>query len=247
MEADKKQQLIDHYLTGKLSSEDLMILEAEAAQDDELLEELILAKSTIAGLKVQNKIQVKSELSAMYRKSEKWKLTKKRQTQKRLRLGIAASLFLAVTSVVFFYNINKNSNNPQQLFTDYYKPMPLSSVERGDKDETPEAFRYYSIEEYLLAAEAFEKIISKDPKNVKAKILLGNCYLNSGKEQSAIPIFEELKNEKDTIIAQYSHWYLSLAYLKLSQIEQCKESLSLVESSNMVHAKEASELLKELR
>ena len=59
MEADKKQQLIDHYLTGKLSSEDLMLLEAEAAQDEDLLEKLIVAKSTIAGLKVQNKIKVK--------------------------------------------------------------------------------------------------------------------------------------------------------------------------------------------
>lgn len=247
MEADNRQLLFEKYLDGKLSPENLAALQKEAENDPELLEELKLTRGLIAGLRVQEKRKVRAELTELYNASKDAPAAGKSKTFPYISYGIAASVLVIVVAVVLLYSRNSALDKSQELFASYYKPMIVQSADRGDGDGLPQALAYYSNEDYQRAAKSFEAIIAQNPTAIKSKALLGNCYLLLGRTEEAISLFEVLKNEKDPFIAQYSHWYLSLAYLKAGRLAHCRENLLQISKSDMVHSDDASELLTELQ
>ena len=65
MEESKAIQLIDDYLTGNLSEEDLLLLKEARANKNPLFEDLDVSKAVFSGLRVNHKNTLKSEFSDM--------------------------------------------------------------------------------------------------------------------------------------------------------------------------------------
>jgi len=247
MKTEKQQQLMDDYLNGVLSDEDLMLLRKEVELDPELLEELRNSKELLVGLKVQHKNSVKAELTALYQKT-KLKKEEKRRINPFYYYGIAASFLLLIAlGVVFFTQSSKNSH--EEIYATYYKPMAAVSNYRGTDTEDIKsvAIEYYKNQNYLAASHEFKLLLKSNKEDVYTKILLSNCYLNINKEQEAIAILAEIKDVDDLYYSQYIYWYLGLAYLKTDQVEKCQEIMSVIIASNMIHAKKANELLVKLQ
>jgi len=65
MNSDKAQQLIDDYLSGTISAEDMALLRQAKEENDPVMEELKLSKAVVSSLRVNHRMTLKSELTDM--------------------------------------------------------------------------------------------------------------------------------------------------------------------------------------
>ena len=71
MNPNKKQQLLNDYLEGNLSEEDLALLRKAKELNDPIIDDLRLSKKLIVGLKAKNRETIKDELTKLYYQSKK--------------------------------------------------------------------------------------------------------------------------------------------------------------------------------
>lgn len=244
MNPDKKQQLINDYLEGNLSEEDLAFLKEAKEAGDPIIEEMRLSKKLLLGLKLKQRQDLKAELTTLLHREKKPKKPLGRLAP--IYLGLAATLLLVAT-FTFVFNRSNETIDTAQLFEEYYQPMPTLSAKRSETAELSTALKHYGNEDFLNASNEFEAALRINPEDEASKILLANCYMNLEEHQQAIPLLEDLMDSEDVYYRQYSLWYLSLNYLKTNQIERSSELLSRIAESNMIHAESALELLKALQ
>jgi len=163
-----------------------------------------------------------------------------------IQYGFAAAVGLFILVAAVFYLQYASGINSDELFTAYYNPLPASLTTRGDESNTNEAVSLYEGNQYAIASQAFEKLLLSEPENPKWNILLANCYLKLDRGEEAATLLKNMLNAENTFYRQYAHWYLSLTHLKLGELEQCKEVLNRVSLENMIHSKQAVELLEKL-
>ena len=242
MNSDKIQALINDYLVDKISDKDSDALKKEAEVDRTVLEDIKLSKMIVSGMRVQEKNNLKAEFSDMLLNVPE---KQKGKSYSFIYYAVAAAITLVITATIIILSLTYGPKS-DELFISYYRPLTISSSERGENTAQLSAEKYYNLGDYSTAATEFEKIRATRPNDKNALILLVNCYLNIDQVDSAIELLTNVADNNNSEYADYYSWYLSLAYLKSNQIEECKDQLNIIVSKNMIHASKAKNLLNDL-
>jgi tetratricopeptide (TPR) repeat protein len=109
------------------------------------------------------------------------------------------------------------------------------------------AMKYYTIGNYNLALNAFQKYEPLLEDDGYYYLYMGICYLKTGYSSLAIRQFTESMNSFSTFNEKIAvRWYMALAMLKAERIEDGKVVLDQLVKENTVYKKQATDILAEL-
>lgn len=160
----------------------------------------------------------------------------------------AVIVFICVGYYAVFNNAVENS--PAALFVSYYKPYPVTTATRGQFDGLNHpALKKYHVGEYQQAAVMLEELVrdrARDFNESFLQLLLGNCYLNTGRLEEAKHRFLQVKNSGESIFRQHGGWYYALTLLKEDSLHEAASWLKEIETSGSVYSRQARELRSKL-
>lgn len=177
------------------------------------------------------------------------------QIQKRnrfsIKLSIAAMILITLgLSLTFIFN--QPAQNIQ-LFETYYKPLeaPEDNFRGEEKNEVINekakiASDAYDELEYKKATAFYTELLNEFPGNSKYTLFLGLSYINDGKFDEAINLYN-LHVSNKTPYDEDIKWYLALAHLRKGEIQTSKlllENIAL--DSKNYYAHSADELVDKL-
>lgn len=149
--------------------------------------------------------------------------------------GIAAVIMIALgLSIKFIY---QDEPENVQLFEAYYRPLsgPEDTFRNEEKLNESEGKARFASEaydelEYKKAIAFYSELLKESPNNSKYTLFLGLSYINDGKYDDAIVLYNGHSPQGisyDDDIA----WYLALAHLRKGEIQTSKHLLKNISSN----------------
>ena len=159
----------------------------------------------------------------------------KRSFQLSYIVGFAAMILILLgLSVKFFW-----SDTPtDKIFNEYYHP--LSGPEDTFRGESPQeealekekqASQAYDDLDYSKSIDFYSELLKEYPNNAKYTLFLGLSYINDGKYDNAILIYNNYI-PKGVQYEDDIQWYLALAHLKRGEIQTSRFILKTIYEDN---------------
>jgi TolA-binding protein len=222
-----KEELLDKYLSGRITSEELEDLRASG----ENLEDLDALKSGIRLSALEGKLDMLKEFEVQMQEDETsgakiiaqtWRFLKNR----RSILSLAAGFALLIAAISLF-----KYNNKADLYADNYAFYPALGISRGVEEVSnyEKALSTYNAKQFEAAiAEltAFSDIND-------SFFFLALSFMQMEQFPEAIVNLElYLKKSVDDEFKLPANYYLGLIYLKLENIERAIKYLSKVQKGS---------------
>lgn len=248
-----KDELIEQYLLGQLSSDQLAAFNKQLLADNELQKEVELQKALIRNVRRAGREEWKRKLDDMHRElipegAEKRQTATivpiRRPSIKKYLLGAAA---IAAVAVLCTWWIVQDSNaGNERLFAAYYKPY--ANIEQATRSVPPaapteriEAFQAYDRGDYAGSIGLFKKVLEKEADEA-VLFYLGNAYLSSNKAPEAEAAFKDYLSKYREFVPEAS-WYLSMSYIKQGKLKKARPLLEELVKRKGSFSKEAAEIL----
>ena len=267
MKMNDLQSRIERYLLNEMTSEDAQGFLKQIENDPKLEEEVEMVALIIGATRQvgQKNDMTDIELMRQASLSEIEELTGRKgttaadNTEKTPILSIRTAIWAlsgiaAIFLAILFVNHNKQSNNLNQLYADFYKPLAEEvGASRGSNDisETDnllliDGLNLYSHGKYAEALTKFNQISEASQRSVS--VFSAISLLETDKAKQAVQQLETAISDYGEGWEYYqdAQWYLALAYLKNKQEEGAEKILKFIVTSDRYYAKQASELLKQL-
>lgn len=221
--------LIERYLNGELSNEELLAFEQQLKVDKTLQQHLKILTDLKEGIVQAGRNDLASEIR-QWEKNET-PITRTIPIWKQSwTISIAAILLIGVTAILLW----PQSENTSNLFDQYFEPYPnvvmptVRGVEINDTTTIQKAYRAYDQEDYAGAVQFFETLETKDEGTL---LYLGNSYLMLNETKKAISVLEKLVN-KQSQFEEEAKWYLGLSYLKNGDNAMVKNTFDGIKSEH---------------
>ena len=247
-----KNEQIDAYLSGDMSSEDRLAFEHDLRQDDALSKELIIWQRVDEALSDEEALQFTQRLqttSEQYLAGESTPdTTHIRSLWPRMASAAAVALLLAATAIWLLWP----QPPPAELYAAYYEPYAISDNFRGLDGTYPEpvaeAMKAYGNGDYQTAKTLLGPWRSDVTFGPMATFYYAHCMMGLGKWNEAILLFQQLASRTNHVFVFASQWYLALAYLKTEQLSAAKNILQqLAATPRGLYSLQAEALLKEIQ
>lgn len=168
-----------------------------------------------------------------------------------IQLSIAAMILLTVGLSLKF--ILDQPNQHEQLFETYYKPLdaPEDNFRSEEKQENINekavmASDAYDDLEYKKSIGFYSELLKESPGNSKYTLFLGLSYINDGKYDEAIQLYN-FHTSNTSPYDEDIKWYLALAHLRKGEIQTSKLLLeNIAQDSKNYYATTADELVNKL-
>ncbi len=140
----------------------------------------------------------------------------------------------------------------ERLYTQYFKPYDgdyaTRSVEEHPKpkDKYYLALDQYNAGNYEQSWKMFNELSNVDSIKIDAMFYMGNSAMEINKFDDAISSFKYILKDSNSLYLDEAEWYLSLCYLKTSDITDAKKTLTHIVSEDLFCKKDAEEILKGL-
>jgi tetratricopeptide (TPR) repeat protein len=167
------------------------------------------------------------------------------------KMSIAAMILITLGLSIKFVFDQPAQNI--QLFETYYKPLeaPEDNFRSEEKNEAINenariASDAYDDLEYKKAIGFYTELLNEFPNNSKYTLFLGLSYINDGKFDEAINLYN-LHTSNNTPYDEDIKWYLALAHLRKGEIQTSKllfENIAL--DSKNYYAHTADEIVNKL-
>ncbi|MEE9362779.1 MAG: hypothetical protein V3U92_09290 [Cellulophaga sp.] len=241
----EKEELIQDYFLGNLSSSNLELFHKYLEEDEKFKAQFEYEKSVQKVIVTKEKKVLKSKLEEF---DKEFKISNRKKSFVWKPLSIAATVAVLFTLSWFVYTTYFSLDTEKLYAANYEKyPNTIYSITRGgaiDNSLERKAFQAYEFNHDVKAVELFEKLKkNKDPEYLD--FYLAQSYLNSNKTIKAILIFEEIVLYEKEFKTE-SLWYLSLAYLKNGKLDQTKQTLRKLLKDGSYKKNEAKVLLEKL-
>ncbi|MCO5248598.1 MAG: tetratricopeptide repeat protein [Chitinophagales bacterium] len=183
-------------------------------------------------------------------KEQNLSVVKKRGFSRSLIVGMAAVVLLLLgISTRFLWSEDPNV----KLFNQYYKALSApEDVFRGDQSSSQiplkakQASEAYDELDYKKSVEFYTELLKENPNNAKYTLFLGLSYLNQGRYDDAILLFNDYTPQG----VQYDEdiqWYLALAHLRKGEIQTSRLLLQTIyQNRESYYANTAKELATRL-
>ncbi|MCP9766039.1 CDC27 family protein [Lacihabitans soyangensis] len=219
MENDTK--LIDDYLGGMLSAEEMAVVEQRIMADTAFAESV--------AFHAQAKSILRDEI--LLDKHKQWTSQPKAKVPMFtiLSAGIAAVLLLVAGWWFFAKNSEPNLETLAQNYIDQnLSTLPVKMDAKEDSLELGK--QYYNEGEYTKALEVFEKL--NDPKALE---FAGLSALKGKKYPEAIQFFEKLSQNTE-LLENKGKFYLALTYLQQGQKQKAEVLLEEIKKEGLFGA-----------
>ncbi len=247
---DDQYHIIEQYLNGELEGDALNAFEAQLKTDPSLVEATRIYKmlnNEMPGFIRQQSGagELRKTLEATgpaYFKDEARVIPINRN--KKYWFAAAASLIIIVTSALLWQN---NEISTQDLYAQYAGNDPISLVTRdsGSQHNLAAATEAYNKSDYNAAIPFLETALQNDETNIKCKVILSRCYIETGAYQKAFALLDTIAAGESAYKFEAS-WLKGLAYLKLDDATACKEVLQQIPADAVEYSK-ARALLEQLK
>jgi tetratricopeptide (TPR) repeat protein len=238
-------ELIEKYLANTLTSDEVAQVDARLKMDVAFAKKVNEYSDIIEGIRNVTQHDFIKEVAA-------WEDEIKADTKlvkplwSRSYLSMAAGLVLLI--LVGMYLFYPRTENPQQLFVDYFTPYQnLISVRGGDEQEIlNRAMEFYSANQYDKALPLLTDYLVDSPNDITALFYKGICELIIGNSDSAIKSFDQLLLGKN-VFNEQAEWYRLLSYLKKNDKETALQLAKLIaEHPGHYYQSKAKEILKKI-
>lgn len=263
-------ELIERYLNGDLSGQELIDFEKQIESIPQLKEEIKINKELLAHFNEGHVVNESDpSLEKFYESKEtqafKAKLNdtladykKKNTTIKPVAkvrklswksIALAASVLLLI-GFFFIQNIG-TSSSPEDLFAANFVEEPLSLMTKGSTEDNIAAIeKFYNNKDYSQAEPLLETLMdtlsTNHPNWFNLKLSQGIVALKTDKNKVAQNIFNDLRNE-DSLDAPKADWYYILVLLKQGKAEEASQAIqSYLDNGGTYRSRELKEILEAL-
>ena len=240
---EKDLQLIEAYIDRNITEEQQEVFRQKMASDENFRKEVILHEAVVRSMHKQRKQALKDELKKWADQPEVRERCKKQEKKTpiiRIGMGIAASIFAAIS--LFFMH---NEHNQASLYAGHYISYPADHMMRGEHNVSlDKANNFYATDQFLEAEAAFE-ILVKENNSAKNRLFLANCYMKNEKWDKAEQSLLQIVDSGSELVHE-AKWFLSLVYLKENDQKMSKELLLEVKNDQKIYSRSAEKLLQEL-
>ena len=251
MTKEEQYELIERFLAGELTEEELKVFNQQMQSDPEFAQEVRLHRELAEVIADDGVWEFEKKVKSISDEFEKPK-SKIVTINGRRKYLIAASLAaVLIISSLFTYRLISGSPTNEQLFAEYFEPYPTYDIQRSDDDSLATrrdvALGKYDRNDFAGALADFELWLQDQPGDVVGRYYSGNCYLKLGKPEKAIESFRFVIDHRNNLYVQQSDWYLVLAFLQKDDTEAAKTALkALTEKPNAFNRSKAQEILKKM-
>ena len=243
--------LIEKYLAGELSNEDVRAFELRLSTDSELAENFKLYKSIENEMLAdEDEMELKEDLSRHTKKyfsgDERskvipmWPVRKKRW----IYAAVAAAACVALLLVLKPWQSQKFTN--EQLYAQNAVPEDLPATLRGNNEDSLfiKATGLYNKKDYAAALLLLDSLTRMKPGESQLQLALGICYLRTNQFETAINIFDTLAAGQSLYKYTALTWK-AYVFLRKDNKEACIAALKLIPADAPEYGK-ARKLIKDL-
>lgn len=214
-------ELIEDFLQGRLSKEEMEIFERKMSTDDafarlvEKEQQLINALSDERSRNFVNTVEEIVQSTPLHSAN-------RRRIPRIIGFAIAASLIL-VSGILFF--LSPQTRSPEATFQRYFTAYPMLLAQRDASDNNYQDFiSAYQDEDWegvvQLAGDADIQAAYPNLIDLYQSI----AHLHRGEARKAIELLQQQKDLNADLRTAYL-WYQSMAFLQLRDTKQAKETL----------------------
>ncbi len=269
---DEIDRLLDQYLDGELTEEEVRLMHETLENGDSLteaeLEKIVLPVDIIHPNKMQSStLQQTTQTSNSYRKLEKFKQYTQHhhpivETSKAYTLVFIIVFFTILVMAPFVYMLLPFHFNAEQTFKNHFSPYPIDDINRDFKNDFFASFNWkegvdaYERENYNEAIDLFRDSLEERGETSDAYIdhfYIGVSHLTksvSDPKTANKHLYKVLdySSPEASKWKNPTHWFLALSYLQLNETQNSRSHLKeiIAEGSQAYHYEEALKLLEEL-
>lgn len=244
-----KDHVIERYLDDEMKEAEKARFEDQVSVDAGLIGAIDFHKEVREALQKHEVIEFKRTLLEVIEEAENKKTPQKTRMLKKYWYGIAASIVL-FAALGIITNIQRSRPSPDELFSSYYKAIPVQVYTRSDDIQIDERLHEglikYKNGDYKNALEIF--ITIEDENMIMyVSLLCGICYIETQEYEKALNKFEIILHTKDlekSIYYRDAEWYASLCYIKMEKEDKAKQLLLAIAESESTYKSKAKLVLK---
>jgi tetratricopeptide (TPR) repeat protein len=245
---EKDIDLIEKYHKGVLSDHERRQVTERMAGDPVFATMVEDYTDIFSGIRSAGKEKFKATVA-------EWETEIKREEQQNKDAGFFSKYWqlaavLLIVALVAVYFLVPGKETPEALYASYFVPYEdVLSVRDNSETWLTEAMHFYNQKEYSAAADRFRRYIifsSTDPKELSTETFYwGISLLESGKPDEAVAILGSVIYHEG-LLKEQAEWYRALAYLKMGDIESCRNQLMEINRDGNDYQMKAAELLGKL-
>lgn len=126
---------------------------------------------------------------------------------------IAASLLLLIALGTWWMI---RPSHEEKLFAKYYHPDPglPTLMSLSEQYEFDKAMVDYKSKDYDKALQSFQNLLIENPNNDTLNFFIAQIFLAQNQAEKAIPYFEKVISDSNSIFTKDAYWYLGLEMLR---------------------------------
>ncbi|RRQ50706.1 hypothetical protein DZC72_09310 [Maribacter algicola] len=236
----EKELLIQRYFSNSLTQEEKAFFDDLIQNDKEFKNQFDFELDLQKVIGESHRTELKSKLKGF----EKEVTTSSKSTKsiKTYRKWLVAASILILIGFGYLQFSNPNLNT---LYDENFQVYPNAevSITRGEEAESLErkAFIAYETEDYEQALQLFSEM----PEQLYIDFYKAQCHLKLEQYSKAIELLNLNISNKAKYIPE-SYWYMSMAYLKMGDRENAKNSLMYLVAHFDYRKERAKELISRL-
>lgn len=162
-------------------------------------------------------------------------------------IGLAAAALIAVLLVL---RTLSPSNNPEDIYQEFYKPLNAFSSTIRNSANTVDPFSIavekYKQGQYQVAGVMFSDLIYEDPSNISYRFFSGLSQLELKSYEQSIQLFQEVISNKGEFRKE-AKWYLVMAYIKTHDLQKASVILKELSQEKGYYQKMSQDLLDRIK
>ena len=237
-----RDQLIEKYINGELSGEELTQFEGDLQQSEELQQQVAIHRLAVSGIQDVGKKLDKEEMAQW--EAEKHPLARERKLALGIWYRVAAVILLLLIPTYFWLS------QESRLYDQHYSTLPnyLDPSERGvDKalDKRREGLLSYEKGNFQEAIVSFNDYLDEFSGDGDVALYKALSLQAMENHEAAIEFFR-YSLDQGTQFEMAATWYLSLSYLALNKKEEAKALLKNLSQEDSSFADKAKMLLDDI-
>ncbi|MEZ4949859.1 MAG: hypothetical protein R2879_00625 [Saprospiraceae bacterium] len=247
MEGQDNHDLIDNFLTGRLTPAEKEAFEA-SLKTNEMLRQETETQARLKGIVVSyGAAQLKKRLQ----KIEAETMHKKEKSKNPFWwLYLIIGLIMAGLAWWVLQNDSASAESPDAIYAAYYKPFtPIGLSTRDNTSETASAeiLNAYLQKDYPAVIEGINEHSSILEENIQFQLIHAIALLETKATDKGIQELEAVAQKKDPYFTDDAQWYQALALLKSGKKTEALPLLtSVTDNAESEYQQQAKKLLDRL-
>lgn len=214
----EESEIIDKYLRGDLDADQLDSFSNSLELDITLQKKVALRKLIITGISQSYAEGLKSKLAELDRSLEN-----KKRVQFSWKMA-AVFIILVMAGSALYISIQK----PNPLEFDIVEPGLPNAMGADNMIELNNAMSTFKTDDFKASGQAFEKLLSNNPKNDTLLYFAGLCDFRNKKNESAIQKWNQI--EASSMFFKKAEYRLAIAYWSIGDEKKAVELLQKIRS-----------------